>query len=116
MTNLFNNELITTKFHGMEQDVYVTTEDRLDSFNNYSSDFQLWLALFTLCVGAFISSAIAIMSKIDALVLWVIFYSSLFLSIVSLIFGLISFFRFKSIKKRMFIKTDNTSSLTDKTS
>ena len=43
--------LVRTTLHSMEQEAFVVTEDRMTSFNNYSFEFQIILAFFSISLG-----------------------------------------------------------------
>ncbi len=101
---IFESEdgLVTTTVHGMGQDAYVVTEDRVSNFNNYSQEFQLWLSLFSIAFGAFFSGL-----QVGANTF---FYVSLILSIVFGIFLFLSYKKFIKVKESLFKKAGSISS------
>jgi len=112
---LFDNDgLIQTKIHGLEQNAYVITEDKMDSFNNYSFDLQMYLALFSLFFGAFLSSLLVILTSPNSYIIKIIFYCSLCLMILLAILLIKSYLKFKKVRARVFIKIDELPNILDK--
>ena len=106
-TRLFENDgLIQTTIHGSAQNAYVITEEKIDFFNNYSTELQLWLALSSLFVGAFLSNLPLFISNSNNsnILIIVIFYCSLVLSLISVAFLIKSGRKFSKIKSKLFVK------------
>jgi hypothetical protein len=106
-TRLFENDgLIQTTIHGSAQNAYVITEEKIEFFNNYSTELQLWLALSSLFIGAFLSNLPMFISNHDDsnILVIVIFYCSLVLSLISVAFLIKSGRKFSKIKSKLFIK------------
>jgi len=106
-TRLFENDgLIQTTIHGSAQNAYVITEEKIEFFNNYSTELQLWLALASLFVGAFLSNLPLFISNNDNsnILVIVIFYCSLVLSLISVVFLIKSGIKFSKVKSKLFVK------------
>lgn len=104
---IFNdNGLVKTKVHGLEQDVFLVSEDKIDSFNNYSFELQLTLSLFFFFAGALVSAGLVFFSgtKNDPvkITLWI----ASFLTIILLIAFVRNYWKFRKIKKKVFLKVD----------
>lgn len=94
-----NGGLIKTTLHGMGQDAFVVTEDKVDSFNNYSSDFQIWLALSSIAVGAVLSG----LENPQGM----LFKIAIILTIIFSVFLCLSYKKFNKTRKTLFIKTED---------
>lgn len=88
--------LITTTVHGMDQDVFMVTEDRVNNFNSYSFDFQIYLTLFSIDLGFFLSNIYSYKS--------VGFIVSLIVGVILLIFVVINYSRFKKVRGGLFTR------------
>lgn len=96
--------LITTTVHGMDQDVFMVTEDRVINFNSYSFEFQIYLTLFSIDLGFFLSNINNTKS--------IGFIVSLIVGIILLTFLFINYNRFNKIRKGLFTRaTQETPSL-----
>jgi hypothetical protein len=88
--------LITTTVHGMEQDVFMVTEDRVSAFNNYSFEFQLWITFFSIDVGFFLGNMGAPKS--------VNFLVSLILGVIIFLFLFLNYRKFKKVRDSLFTR------------
>lgn len=88
--------LITTTVHGMDQEVFVVTEDRVNNFNSYSFDFQIYLTLFSIDLGFFLSNINDPKS--------VSFLVSIIIGFILPVFLFINYKRFKKIRKGLFTR------------
>lgn len=91
--------LITTTVHGMDQDVFMVTEDRVNSFNSYSVEFQIWITLFSVDLGYFLSK----IDNRDSTG----FITSLILGLVFLVFLIINYLKFKKVRNDLFTRAKN---------
>lgn len=114
-TKIFgDDELIQTTVHGFRQDVFLVTEDKMKSFNDYSFDLKLWTALASVFFGIFSNSAftwITVPDNSDNDLIKIVFWASLFLTTLSIIFFFVSWLRYKKTKKDIFIKVEGRTSL-----
>lgn len=74
----FGGGLLKTRLHGLEQDLFIVSGDKLENLQDSSFEFQLFLSLFTLCIGGTLSS----LSSLDNNLSRVIFYCSTVLGVV----------------------------------
>ena len=88
--------LITTTVHGMDQDVFMVTEDRVNNFNSYSFGFQIYLTFFSIDLGLFLSNINDSKS--------VGFTVSLIIGLILLIFLYVNYKRFKKVREGLFTR------------
>lgn len=108
-THIFDNNdgLVQTTVHGFKQDAFLVTQDKVESFNNYSSELQIWIALFSISAGSFLSSITtwgSIQSNND--LVKIICWISLTITILSVIFLYRAHRKFISVRKGLFIKVE----------
>lgn len=92
------DDLVKTTLHGMEQNAFVVTEDRMNNFNSYSLDFQIYLTLFSIFLGSAISNTSDMKKNI--------FIVSASITAFLFIFLIWSGIKFKKIRNSLFVKTD----------
>ena len=106
-----NDGLVSTRIHGLKQEAYVMTEEKVESFNNSSSDFQLHNTLFPLFLGVFLTSIFSTLSNSSNNLIRAIFWCSLALSILEFIFLIKSYKRFNKVKNKLFVRITDFSNL-----
>lgn len=99
-----DSDLIKTRLYGLTQDAYIVTEERISIFNNYSYDYQVLISLFSIFLGATISTFPSY--KINT-TNTVIFYVCLVISILTLVFLFLFWRRFNKIKNNLFVKVES---------
>lgn len=82
----------------MTQNAYVVTEDRVNAFNNYSFEFQIYLGLFFTTLGVSLGNIDTRTSTV--------FITASILTIVLFGFLIWSWLKFKKIRKSLFIKSE----------
>jgi len=95
---VYKDGLVTTKVHGMDQDAFVVTEDKMKNFNNRSFEFQIVLSLFSIALGF----TLANLSDIRSVAFIVSIIITALLA-VALIYNLI---KFKGVRKSVFRKQE----------
>jgi len=88
--------LVTTTVHGMSQTAYVVTEEKVESFNSYSFEFQIVLTLFGTSLGVLLGSLDNLNGKTFAISTVVTILLSLAL--------IWSWRKFSRVKNNLFIK------------
>jgi hypothetical protein len=100
-----NDGLVHTTLHGMDQDAFVVTEEKVSSFNSYSFEFQAALALTSTAFGAVLGNTTNTRSNI--------FIISTVLTIVFLVFTIWSWIKFSKSRKSLFVKAPTSSTPND---
>ena len=90
--------LVKTTVHGMEQEAFVVTEDRVNNFNNYSFEFQISITLWSISLGFFLANINTPTG--------VTFIVSLITTILLTLFLIWTWKKFVKVKKNLFIKPD----------
>ena len=99
------NDIIKTKLHGLTQEAYVVTEEKVNSFNNYSFEFQIAISVFSISLGGVIGSLTSYgANDLNLIVFWVCLIVA-FLSLLLLIWSLC---KFNNIRKNLFIKVKDS--------
>lgn len=107
--NLHNNSsLLSTTVHGMSQELFLVTEDRVSNFNSYSQELQFCSALFFTALGLALGNLSDIKSTI--------FMVSAILSVLLLIALIWQYCKFTKAKDKLFKKADTPVSLDSATS
>ncbi len=91
--------LITTTVHGMGINAYIVTEEKVNNFNTYSKDFQVYLTLFSIFFGVALGNINDIKS--------IGFIAFTILTVIMLYFLIINLLRFNKVKKNLFVKASN---------
>jgi len=95
-TQNLGDGLMNTTIHGMQQDVYLITEDRVESFSTNSNEFQISLALLSASFGAAITSFTDKES--------IVFIISLITGLIFLVATIYTYVKYRRLKKKMFVK------------
>ena len=101
-----NDDLIKTVIHGMDQNAFIVTEDKMNSFNSYSLEFQIYLSLFSIDLGFFINS----LENTNSVGFWV----SLIIGFILGIFLSMHYFKFRKTRDNLFVKTNTKNELLEK--
>lgn len=106
-TKLFGgeNDLIKTRLHSLTQDAYIVTEEKVNSFNNYSFEFQIAISLFSIFFGAVIGSYPTYSTNEISKTIFIV------CSILAIVFFLIMYRcrnKFSETKNGLFVKLENT--------
>ena len=93
--------LVRTTVHGMEQEAFVVTEDKVNNFNNYSFEFQITLTLWSVSLGYFLAN-ITVYTGVPFIV-------SLITTVLLTGYLRWSWGKFEKVKKNLFIKPNELS-------
>ena len=96
---IFETGLVRTKVHGMNQDAFVVTEDKMNNFNSYSFEFQVVLVLFSTSLGA----ALGNLNNVSGTA----FVVSIILTVVFIFCLIWTWLKFNKTRKTLFLKSED---------